>query len=89
LDGVVFHDEITNVLNNGQSNGYNQNSILWNMSLAKKLFAKQAGEIKLTVADLLGQNKSLSRTIASSYIEDDRNEVLTRYFILTFTYTVR
>jgi Outer membrane protein beta-barrel family len=88
-DGVVFHDEITNALNNGQSNGYNQNSILWNMSLAKKLFAKQAGEIKLTVTDLLGQNKSISRTIASSYIEDDRNEVLTRYVLLTFTYTIR
>ena len=88
-DGIVFHDELTNTLNNGQSNGYNQNSILWNMSIAKKLFAKQAGEIKLTVTDLLGQNKSLSRTIASSYIEDDRNEVLTRYVLLTFTYTIR
>ena len=59
------------------------------MSLAKKLFAKQAGEIKLSVFDLLGQNKSLSRTIASTYIEDDRNEVLTRYLLLTFTYTIR
>ena len=88
-DGVVFHDDITNVLNNGQSNGYNQNSILWNMSLAKKLFAKQAGEIKLGVFDLLGQNKNLSRSIASTYIEDDRNEVLTRYLLLTFTYTIR
>ncbi len=88
-DGVVYHDDITNVLNNGQSSGYNQNSVLWNMSLAKKLFAKQAGEIKLSVFDLLGQNKSLSRTIASTYIEDDRNEVLTRYVLLTFTYTIR
>lgn len=88
-DGVVYHDDITNALNNGQSSGYNQNSVLWNMSLAKKLFAKQAGEIKLSVFDLLGQNKSLSRTIASTYIEDDRNEVLTRYLLLTFTYTIR
>ena len=86
---MVYHDDITNALNNGQSSGYNQNSVLWNMSLAKKLFTKQAGEIKLSVFDLLGQNKSLSRTIASTYIEDDRNEVLTRYLLLTFTYTIR
>jgi hypothetical protein len=59
------------------------------MSLAKKLFSKQSGEIKVSVYDVLGQNKSLNRTIASSYIEDSRNEVLTRYFMLTFTYTVR
>jgi Outer membrane protein beta-barrel family len=88
-DGIVFHDELLNVYNNGQSTGYNQNSLLWNMSLAKKLFSKQSGEIKVSVYDVLGQNKSLNRTIASSYIEDSRNEVLTRYYMLTFTYTVR
>jgi hypothetical protein len=80
---------MTNALNNGQGTGYNQNSLLWTMSLAKKLFAKQAGEIKLSVNDLLGQNKSLARNITSSYVEDSRNEVLTRYVMLTFTYTVR
>ena len=88
-DGIVFHNEMTNALNNGQGTGYNQNSLLWTMSLAKKLFAKQAGEIKLSVNDLLGQNKSLARNITSSYVEDSRNEVLTRYVMLTFTYTVR
>ena len=88
-NGIVFHNEMTNALNNGQGVGYNQNSLLWNMSLAKKLFAKQAGEIKLGVNDLLGQNKSLARNITSSYVEDSRNEVLTRYVMLAFTYTVR
>ena len=88
-NGIVFHDEMTNALNTGQGTGYNQNSLLWNMSLAKKLFARQAGEIKLGVNDLLGQNKSLARTITSSYVQDSRNEVLTRYIMLSFTYTVR
>jgi hypothetical protein len=88
-EGIVFHDEMLNVYNTGQGTGYNQNSLLWNLSLAKKLFSNQAGEIKASVYDVLGQNKSLNRTIASSYIEDSRNEVLTRYFMLTFTYTVR
>ena len=88
-EGVVFHDEMLNVYNAGQGTGYNQNSLLWNVSLAKKLFSNQAGEIKASVYDVLGQNKSLNRTIASSYIEDSRNEVLTRYVMLTFTYTVR
>ena len=88
-NGIVFHDEMTNALNTGQGTGYNQNSLLWNMSLAKKLFAHQAGEIKLGVNDLLGQNKSLARTITSSYVQDSRNEVLTRYVMLSFIYTVR
>jgi len=87
--GIVFHNEMSNILNNGQGTGYNQNSLLWNMSLAKKLFANQAGEIKLGMNDLLAQNKNLTRTITSSYIQDSRNEVLTRYVMLTFTYTLR
>jgi hypothetical protein len=88
-EGITFRDDITEVLDNGRGTGYNQNSFLWNMSIAKKIFANGAGEIRLSVNDLLEQNKSLIRTITSSYVEDSRNEVLTRYLMLTFIYTVR
>ncbi len=89
LEGIVFRSDVSNTYNNGLSSGYNQNSMIWNMSLAKKLFDKQSGEIKLSVTDLLGQNKSISRTVTSSYVEDDNNQVLTRYVMLTFMYTLR
>jgi hypothetical protein len=41
------------------------------------------------VFDLLKQNKSITRTATASYVEDDKNQVLQQYFMLTFTYKLK
>lgn len=87
--GVVLRNEFNSTLYSGLSSGYNQNIFLWNLSFAKKLFANQRGEIKIGVNDLLGQNKSITRNITDTYTEDVQNTALTRYYMLTFTYTLR
>jgi hypothetical protein len=89
LEGVVLRNEVNNALTAGLAAGYNQSIVLWNISLAKKVFENQNGEIKVGVADLLKQNKSLNRTVTSSYIEDSNNEALGRYVMAGFTYTFR
>ncbi|HTY11068.1 MAG TPA: outer membrane beta-barrel protein [Bacteroidota bacterium] len=88
-DGMVFRSEVDNALYSGLSGGYNKNSVLWNMSFGKKFFSKQQGELTASVVDLLNQNKSVNRTVTGTYVEDTQNNVLGRYFMLTFTYTVR
>jgi hypothetical protein len=88
-EGIVLRNDVTNVLTSGLAAGYDQNIVLWNASIAKKLFEAQRGEIKLGVADILGQNKNVSRTITDTYVEDTRNQALTRYIMLSFTYTIR
>jgi hypothetical protein len=88
-EGIVLRNDLKNSLTSGQSAGYNQNILLWNISLAKKLFRDQQGEVKVGVADLLGENKSISRAVTESYLEDTRNEALTRYVMVNFTYTIR
>ena len=88
-EGIVLNNQISNVYTSGLAQGYNQNIILWNISLGKKFLADEKGEIKLGVTDLLGQNKSVSRSVTSTYIDDTYNQVLPRYVILTFTYTMR
>ncbi|MGA9120734.1 MAG: outer membrane beta-barrel protein [Bacteroidota bacterium] len=88
-NGFVLRNDVTNALTNGLAEGFNQNSVLWNISLGKKLFAEERGEIKMGVTDLLGQNKSVNRSVTGTYIDDTSNEVLTRYFLVTFTYTLR
>ncbi len=88
-EGIVLRNELNNTLTTGQTTGYNQNIILWNISLAKKLFRDELGEVKIGVADLLGQNKNVSRTVTETYLEDTRNEALTRYVMASFTYTFR
>jgi len=45
--------------------------------------------VRIAANDLLNQNKNVSRTITDSYIEDTQSQVLSRYFLLSFTYTLR
>lgn len=87
--GIVFHTDLNHQFYSGLSSGFNQSFLLWNMSIAKKLFRKQQGEIKLYVFDALGQNNSIQRTVSEIYTQDVQTNVLQRYFMLTFTYNLR
>ena len=73
----------------GLSAGLNQSFWLWNAAIGKKFLKKQAGELKLSVFDLLKQNQSIVRTVTGAYIEDAQTQVLRQYFMLTFTYSLR
>lgn len=75
-------------VNTGRSAGYNQTVPLWNGSFSKLVFKNKAGEIKLSVNDILNQNKSVTRNTGENYYEDVRSNVLQRYFMLSFTYNL-
>jgi hypothetical protein len=87
--GIVFNTELNHQFYNGLAAGFNQNYLLWNMSLAKKLFKNRQGEIKITVYDLLKQNTSIVPTITETYTQNTQTNVLQQYFMLTFTYNLR
>lgn len=72
----------------GLSSGFNQEYLLWNASLSKLMLKNNRGEIKLSVFDILKQNRSISRNFTDNYIEDVQNTVLQRFFMLTFTYNL-
>ncbi len=88
--GIVWTNDFTNQYYKGlSSTSYNQDYILWNMGLGKKLFHNQRGEIKLSVYDLLNQNRIISQTINGNYLQDTQTNALKRYLMLTFTYNLR
>lgn len=87
--GLFFQNDLNNQYYKGLSEGFNQNYFLWNMSVGQKFLKAQKGELKLSVFDLLKQNRSITRNITESYIEDIQNQVLKQYFMLTFTYNLR
>ena len=76
------------LINSGRAAGFNQTIPLWNTSIAQQVFKKKNGEIRLSVNDILNQNKSINRTIGENYIDDSRTMVLKRYFLLQFTYNL-
>ncbi|WKN42816.1 outer membrane beta-barrel protein [Tunicatimonas pelagia] len=87
--GLVFRTQLNHQLFSGLTEGFDQNFVLWNMSVGKKFLKDRRGELQLSVFDLLKQNQSVQRNITESYIEDVQTQVLQQYFMLTFTYQVR
>ena len=73
----------------GNASAINQSIPLWNAGVAKLFGPTKKAELRLTVFDLMNANKSISRNVELNYIEDVRQEVLNRYFLLSFTYHLR
>jgi len=87
--GWVFSSDLSYTGFSGLGSSFRQNFILWNLGIGKKFLKNQAGELKITAFDILGQNNSLSRTVTETYVEDVQTRVLQRYFMLNFTYNIR
>lgn len=88
--GWFYQTDVTNQFTSGLSQGFNQNYFLWNMSAGKKFLKNQKGELKISVYDVLKQNRSIMRNVLPGIgIQDVQNIVLRRFAMLTFTYNLR
>ncbi|SJZ59932.1 outer membrane beta-barrel protein [Sediminibacterium ginsengisoli] len=87
--GWVLATDFDYTINTGRGEGYDLNIFLWNASLSKQILKNKAGEIKFSVFDLLKQNKSITTTASANSFSNVQNKVLSRYFMVTFTYNLR
>ncbi len=88
-NGFLVHQEIRQSLTNGVAGGFGQNAVLWSSAIGRKFLRGQRGEFRIAGTDLLGQEKSVARTVTETYLQDARNQVLGRYLLATFTYTMK
>ena len=88
-NGIVFRTDLTHDFYDGLDEDFDSNYLLWNMSIGKKIFKNDRGEISLTVFDLLNQNNALTRNITEVYTEDIQTNVLQQYAMLSFKYDLR
>ena len=88
-NGWVLRNDVNNLLYTGLGETFNENYWLWNLNIGKKMFADKQAELTLGVYDLLDQNKSVTRNITNTYVEDSRSNILDRFFMLTFTYNIK
>jgi outer membrane receptor protein involved in Fe transport len=86
---LFIRTDVTYYYNSGLSGSVQKDYYLWNAAIGSKLFADKTGEIKLEVFDILKQNKSLTKTVSDTYIEDRNTQVLKQYVLLTFTYNLK
>ncbi|XZF14896.1 outer membrane beta-barrel protein [Chitinophagaceae bacterium MMS25-I14] len=89
LKRFVFNTNVNETLYSGLGQSYNQQFLLWNAYLGYKFFKDRSLEARVSAYDILNQNKSITRNITDTYIEDSRTQVLKQYFMFTLTYTLR
>lgn len=70
------------------SKTFNASVPLFTPSIAKQLFKKKNGELRLTVFDLFNKNTIVTKTVSAGATSYNRTNVLTRYAMLTFTYNL-
>ena len=73
----------------GFTDNYNEDYLICNVYLGKKLFKNKQGEVLVGVNDLLNQNSAFVRTVGSGYAQNAWNSVVGRYFTVQFNYNLR
>ncbi|HEY0058256.1 MAG TPA: outer membrane beta-barrel family protein [Flavisolibacter sp.] len=86
--GFILSSDVDYTINPEQGEDVDRTFAMLNASLAKQVFKNKRGEFKLSAFDLLNQNQSFTRNTSDNYIEDVRNTVLQRFFLLSFTYNL-
>lgn len=87
-NGWLFTNDFDYIMFRGNAS-INQSIPLWNLGIAKLFGRARTAELRLTIFDLMNANKSVGRNAELNYIEDVRQQVLNRYFLLSFTYQLR
>ena len=73
--------------NTGRGEAFDTHFTLINSYLSKQ-FSKNRGTFKASVNDLLNENQGVSRTANNNTIRDESYNVLQRYFMFSFTYSL-
>lgn len=89
LEGLFVSADVTNTLTSGLSADFNQSIWLVNASMGYKFMENDRAELRLSIADLLKQNTTITRTVGESFIDDVQANQLQRYGLLTFSYNLR
>jgi hypothetical protein len=86
---VVIRQELSHNYQQGETEEFRQNAVLWNSTLGRKFLKDDRGELRLTVTDALKQDRSIGRTYTESYVQDWRDLTLGQFVQMVFTYTFR
>lgn len=61
----------------------------WDAAINYLFLKDQKGQLKFIIFDILKQNVNSYRTVSENAIQDITSNSITRYFMLTFTYSIR
>ncbi|MDW8420053.1 MAG: TonB-dependent receptor [Chitinophagales bacterium] len=87
--GFVFNTNVSNQLYTGLSEGFNQNIVLLHAALGYKFLKDKSLDFRISVNDILNQNRAVNRSVTETYVEDTRTVILQRYYLVTLTYNLK
>ncbi len=87
--GITLSGNTTYTQYTGITNDFNEEYVLCNVYVGKKLFKNQRGEITFGVNDLFNQSESFVRNITESYVENVLSNTIGRYWGLKFSFDLR
>lgn len=73
----------------GITDNYNEEILLCNAYIGKKILKDQMGEISIGVNDIFNQNRDFRRTTGANYIQNTTNLAIGRYVAVQFVYNIR
>ena len=88
-NGIIFENNLNWKYYGGSSMDKAEQIWRWNVSIGKKFLKNNRAELKVIAYDILNQNRSFSRTVTDTYIQNSYTNVLGRYFMLSLTYNLQ
>ncbi len=73
----------------GITDNYNEEILLCNAYIGKKLFRNERGELSIGVNDIFNQNRDFNRSVGANYIQNTTNLAIGRYVAVQFVYNIR
>ena len=86
---IVLNQSFNYAINTGRAEGFNTAIPIWNASFSKFFMKNKRAEIKMSAFDLLNKNIGISRNVSQNQIVDRSYNVISQYFMLTFTYSLQ
>jgi hypothetical protein len=83
---IILSSRVNYNFYRGYDDQTNRDMVMWNADLSKQIFRNKRGTIKLSIYDILKQNKNYSRTTTDNYIEDVRSNTIGSFLMLSFSY---
>ena len=86
---IVLNQSFNYAINTGRAEGFNTAIPIWNASFSKFFMKNKRAEIKMSAFDLLNKNIGISRNVSQNQIVDRSYNVISQYFMLSFTYSLQ
>ncbi len=86
---VIWENSISYNNNGDVPAGTPRDFFRWNAAIDFTMLKDEKGVLRLSVNDVLNQNKSINSFANRNMVTTTQNNVLPRYFLATFTYNIR